>query len=1319
MKHQLLINLHRVAIMLLVALSFTLSLQAQDDFASIDLTFTAIGDAQTVESVTVTNISHPEIEPITMSGTDVLRLVSSDVITPIENIKEAKGIAQPILTPNPSMGDGTLIFDAQDEGQVRVSIYNQSGMLLDAATLNVCKGRNTARIPSQGTGIFIVHIEGQGIKTSTRWICGGSKSFSGIALGGAAQWADRPLPMKYEESMQTRAAQVNEQFLEFHEGDILRFDGRSGELRTIMHMSPKVSGSVCIDLFRCQDANGYNYPIVRSGNMLWMLEDLRPVAMPGITRTGMVTLWKSKVDKEPAIFVSQGRAYYNLQAARMALPEGWHLPSVDEFSDYIFYGLHTSVQWPHEDFPVYTAYGIADFLKDRSYDWGRGYLREGLDSIHLQLRPNGYVDADGKVVGVGETGAWLLRNTIKHGHPATFEVVKSHHRLDFGVEHEKNMGFTVRGCCPAPTEYEAVLNKFFIGQDEGNPPMHVVNGPLGQYYTFGPERFSVFFDYGGLLHATDDQPLREQRSAILNKGLDDYNSEVWMCQKKQFVPLDVNGADSKHHLRKVTSQVNAYGYENVVYASWSQPFKVHLSPTISGSEGVVYISIFGDADHNHEMLVNKAPLLDADGSEYIWQMPTSGFSSDGPWTIEVPNGSYLSDFLYQHYARAFNINCIQDMTGDGVDEIVMNVGHTIAIFDGVTLRRIHQRSNFKSVCTRFDVADVNADGYEDIVVATSDAKDYTWMYIYDKGDIDQNPIYYQKTPIHSRYCDIKVGYMSGNKMPEIAILMRGGTNNSNGTLNTLNYYGNLEVLRMYYNSNNQLQANQILLTKVDCFTDRNTLTDVRGLTGNMNLVFGYFRGHSYNQDLIVGDGLWRWDINQNKPVYQFQMLPETRADYNMGSSKTIFFCSTISADAIVAVQTAKNDKESLMFFLDRYPYTGSTAPRTSSTLVERWLADDGKTVKTNWSLCSSLCGWGNLQSTRIMSTGNDIEELAHPVICKFADRDMTKHFEYVGHEQSLSEPIIYAVVAAAPYYTAAGYDNADTTWGKTESTSDSELKSDKWGGSVIVGYEYEFSMPFFSSVNAGVEFTAKVGASYSAATGEETVVSYGNSFGSGAEHQVLMKATLYDTYTYRIVDSGDPDDLGMTFRVSMPGTSSFINISLRDYVQMMGNSWDVAWPQDVLTSTPGDPWSYPSNYNSFPYAIRGNNNYPFLIGRIGGSEESQIVGTGLGSKSTRTISLEKYVSETKTVEFNVETELVGKVNGVKAGVGIGYGNSNETTRTIGSELNVSGTVPGVPNNAGPQFYWNLVWYYVRQGDNVYPVVNYVVSNKQRPDGLNN
>jgi hypothetical protein len=381
------------------------------------------------------------------------------------------------------------------------------------------------------------------------------------------------------------------------------------------------------------------------------------------------------------------------------------------------------------------------------------------------------------------------------------------------------------------------------------------------------------------------------------------------------------------------------------------------------------------------------------------------------------------------------------------------------------------------------------------------------------------------------------------------------------------------------------------------------------------------------------------------------------------------------------------------------------------------LADDGKTVKANEKLYSTIfANYSNKQTIRELNTNTKEEYLVLPVICKFADRDMTKHFEYVGHEQSLSEPIIFAALAAAPFYTEAGAGSSyGTSWGKSESTSDSELKSDTWGGSLIVGYEFELSMPFFSSVNAGIEFTAKVGASYSTAHGEETVVTYGNTVSAGGRHQVLLTARLYDTYIYRIIDSGDPDDLGMTFQVSMPRQNTFqTSLALEDYVLLMGNSWDVARPQDVLTSTPGDPWSYPSSYGSFPCAIMNNDKLPFLKGRMGNSENCLHVGTGNGA-DTRTISLEQSVSQTKTVEFEVETELVSTVNGAKAGVGFNYGNSKETTRTIGSELSVEGTVPNLPSGfAFPGFYWNLVWYYVNDGGHIYPVVNYIVSNKPNP-----
>ena len=174
----------RLAATLLVALCAS---SAGAFSGSIDLTFAGRGESTSVQKVTVTNLMHPEMAPVTLNGTDILRLADEETVTPIESVEETQVISEPILTPNPSFGDGTLIFDAKSDGPVRVSVYTTGGMLLDAATLNVSKGRNTARIPAQGTGIFIVNIDGQGVKSSTRWICGGSKSFSGIALGGAQQ----------------------------------------------------------------------------------------------------------------------------------------------------------------------------------------------------------------------------------------------------------------------------------------------------------------------------------------------------------------------------------------------------------------------------------------------------------------------------------------------------------------------------------------------------------------------------------------------------------------------------------------------------------------------------------------------------------------------------------------------------------------------------------------------------------------------------------------------------------------------------------------------------------------------------------------------------------------------------------------------------------------------------------------------------------------------------------------------------------------------------------------------------------------------------
>ena len=260
-----------------------------------------------------------------------------------------------------------------------------------------------------------------------------------------------------------------------------------------------------------------------------------------------------------------------------------------------------------------------------------------------------------------------------------------------------------------------------------------------------------------------------------------------------------------------------------------------------------------------------------------------------------------------------------------------------------------------------------------------------------------------------------------------------------------------------------------------------------------------------------------------------------------------------------------------------------------------------------------------------------------------------------------------------------------------------------------MGYEHSYSAPFLSSMNAGVEFTAKVSASAGIATEHETTLSYGQTYAAGQDHVVVMQATPYDNYTYKIVKSDEIDDIGTTFVVSMPRTRVFVGLRLEDYVRLMSSQKNVAKPQRHLTSIPGHPFTYPENYDNVPMYV--SDKYPFLKGRdLDGGNTNEMVGTG--SSTSRSISLATSDSKTTSVEVGVETELVGTLMGVKAGVGFNYNHTNENTHTIGEELTVEGSVPGLPSLSDaehPQFRWNLVWYYVKDAGGVYPVINYIVT----------
>jgi hypothetical protein len=386
------------------------------------------------------------------------------------------------------------------------------------------------------------------------------------------------------------------------------------------------------------------------------------------------------------------------------------------------------------------------------------------------------------------------------------------------------------------------------------------------------------------------------------------------------------------------------------------------------------------------------------------------------------------------------------------------------------------------------------------------------------------------------------------------------------------------------------------------------------------------------------------------------------------------------------------------------------------------LGADGTTVNKTSNFATVLFGWGNTgphfysggwvnyETTKWYDYGQGTEINSHPVLCKFADRERPKKFKFKSHELNFSEPRIYAVLAAPPYYKDLGPGGAATTWGKTSTTSNSTATSDEWGGSVIAGYEHSFSVPFFSSLEAGVEFTAKVSVAGGIADEHEVTMGSGQEYAVTEEHSVVMQATPFDTYRYEIFGSDDPDEEGMEFVVSMPRERAFVLMTLSKYVRLMASQKNVARPQRFLTSTPGNPWSYPMNYDNEIKFV--DDAHPFLKGKdLNQGYTNEQVPEGTGNRATRSLSMASSDSKTKSVSLEVETELVATVGGAKAGVGFNYGHTKENTHTIGQEFSVGGTVSGIPDddNKYKPFRWNVVWYYVKDAGGIYPVVNYIVT----------
>ncbi len=1335
MKKKRLTNFLTLTLCLAAMLSMSLTALAEDATGkTIKITFGARGEAQSVEHVLVENLDNNE--SIELSGSDTLLLTSDkEVLLGIGDFPTGKATDLDI-----KLSDGSLSVCLREASDAVVTVHSLSGYLLHSRKMHLSAGDTQLTLPQLPKGIYIASVQIGRQRKSVKWQCGGIEKFSIVqprSLGGMMQQAvsyDTSIVNALLDGTPALSAEAHGLYaLRFEQGDHLRFTGTSGKMTTIMNMSPHTSHPIYFDLYKCEDADGNNYAIVRAGDMLWMAEDLRVKNVEDVKRIDNIENWGTDANDNSARLYSGGDGvYYSREAAIKAMPEGWSLPTLGEIDYFVKKTTY-----------YYDVCGKA--LKSRGGEWNSQV--GGIDIYSVGITPSGYIN-NGKLVD--QTDAVLLTRSTNNLMPTSFDIRDNSDGLtmtkSYGIH---NLGFHVRGVRSAPSAYTAMMKKFGMvpAAKEALASSETDYGPLGKTYTMLGAKQSIAFDFsGGQLNSSG----MEKRSGILTfyDLKDDYPFYQAKFSNNGFIEQE-----NKNTLRKMAA-MTVNGRQYILEAKIKHPFQLWtkvdengnvirtdnhdefgLAATIKPSDNeAVEIEIYGDSTMNHKMIKKfTVEGISFDAGQFYNNFPY--FLYDGRTT----------EARYDFATRYFQL-LAADFTRDGIDEIVLSVGGHMTVLDGAKVlestknkatwnvwnsSEVYAFDDFNrwdrgydgKTVVRLAVGDVDSDNIPELVMLRARNNTYikkleliavnlhnNWgeLVLYD--DIFQIK--------HQMYCslgdangtsgniwflDVKVGNVTNGKYPDIVTLHREYNGKS---------YANSATLGVYqFNPDATSYDTKFKKIPVKGGTVSGGFRSNAGCAGNCNVtIVRTENGLKSNSDIIVGADLWRWEPDEGKVVYNQQVF-----SWLDDGNYSIFADNIVTANILgdscpemvyyfASMSTSQSGKRFL------YTFLGANAFQWYSTGSEYHLLN-----VSGWKYNSEMFKYnsqGNQWSTNKECElmwwfgDNNVEWGNSAALCAVNINAKSKTLEYRSTQKAFSEPTIYAMIAAPPTYLYGDNEKSPsedfvTSWGYSRSTGTETSSSGSISASIIGGFEYEFNVPLVGQKVGGVDFTAKLQSEFSKATSSSTSVTYSQTYEARDDNRVVMQITPYTLYTYEITSAENPDEIGGEYHVAIPGKPRTIGLGLADYETLVADAPTAPYLGDVFKHTIGDPFSYPKPGEISSWDIMWGN----------GKEDSYVT-TGSGGATTREIAIEKSSSTSTGFSFSTETELVVTAGCIKAGVGFGYNHSNTISHSETSGFAVSASVPGlVVGDTNPDrtfFDWNLCWYTGRAGGQYFPIVNYVV-----------
>jgi len=301
----------------------------------ISLTFQSQIDGTKIDSIWVTN--QDTGQKIKLLANETLILIHTTGNKDLSLFRD-KGY----LYPNPCQGESFISFSTQADQEVEIKVTHISGKMAGFRRQTLPAGHHMFRLIFPVGGVYAISVAGESMTLSYKAVCTGlNKRQCTIDYSGNGN------PAHLKNGIAGKS-------LDYAQGQVLLYSAYSNKKNSILTDSPSSSKSYSLEFYDCIDPSYRSYACVKIGTQIWMAENLAYLPSVSPPEVGSSTAPRYYVHSYSGYNVAEAKetqnyatygVLYNWPAAvansngsdnnpsgvRGICPEGWHLPSDEEW----------------------------------------------------------------------------------------------------------------------------------------------------------------------------------------------------------------------------------------------------------------------------------------------------------------------------------------------------------------------------------------------------------------------------------------------------------------------------------------------------------------------------------------------------------------------------------------------------------------------------------------------------------------------------------------------------------------------------------------------------------------------------------------------------------------------------------------------------------------------------------------------------------------------------------------------------------------------------------------------------------------------------